>query len=89
VYRTAQEAITNALKHAPGEPVSLAVGYTADETTLLVSNPLPASGTEGPLTHAGTGYGLTGLRERAELVGGRLSAGPAGEEWQVRLQLPA
>lgn len=88
VYRTAQEAITNALKHAPGQPVSLAVHYTAGDTTLLVSNALPPSGSEGPLAHAGTGYGLTGLRERAELVGGTLSAGPADGEWRVRLQLP-
>ena len=89
VYRTAQEAVTNALKHAPGQPVCLAVRYTPDDTTLLVSNPLPPSGTEGPLAHAGTGYGLTGLRERAELVSGTLSAGPADGEWQVRLRLPA
>jgi signal transduction histidine kinase len=89
VYRTAQEAITNALKHAPGQPVRLTVDYTAADTTLLVSNPLAPWGSEGPLAHAGTGYGLTGLRERAELVGGTLSAGPADGEWRVRLQLPA
>jgi signal transduction histidine kinase len=89
VYRMAQEAITNALKHAPGQPVSLAVCCTPEETTLLVSNPLPPSGSEGPLAHAGAGYGLTGLRERAELVGGTLSAGRADGQWQVRLRLPA
>ena len=89
VFRTAQEAITNAHKHAPGQPVSLAVTYASDEVTLLVSNPLPPSGTAGPLADAGAGYGLTGLRERAELAGGTLSAGPDDGEWRVRLWLPA
>ena len=73
-YRTAQEALTNARKHAPGLPVSLAVTYTTDAMSLEVSNPLPSAGTEGPLAHAGAGYGLTGLRERAALAGGTLTA---------------
>jgi signal transduction histidine kinase len=74
VYRTAQEALTNARKHAPG---------------LRVSNPLPPTGTEGPLAHAGTGYGLTGLQERAALADGTLTAAPEDGQWEVRLTLPA
>ena len=89
VYRTAQEALTNARKHAPGQPVSLTVTYTPDDMTLLVSNPLPPAGTEGPLAHAGTGYGLTGLRERAALADGTLTAAPEAGQWTVRLTLPA
>jgi len=89
VYRTAQEALTNARKHAPGQPVSLTVTYTSDDMTLLVSNPLPPAGTEGPLAHAGTGYGLTGLRERAALADGTLTAAPEAGQWTVRLTLPA
>ena len=89
VYRTAQEALTNARKHAPGQPVSLTVTYTPDNMTLRVSNPLPPSGTEGPLAHAGTGYGLTGLRERAALADGTLTAAPEAGQWTVRLTLPA
>jgi signal transduction histidine kinase len=88
-YRTAQEALTNARKHAPGQPVTLAVTYTPDAMTLQVSNPLPPAGTEGPLAHAGTGYGLTGLRERAALVNGTLTAAPGDGQWTVRLTLPA
>jgi signal transduction histidine kinase len=88
-YRTAQEALTNARKHAPGQPVTLTVTYTPDAMTLQVSNPLPPAGTEGPLAHAGTGYGLTGLRERAALVNGSLTATPGDGQWTVRLTLPA
>jgi signal transduction histidine kinase len=89
VYRTAQEALTNARKHAPGQPVSLTVTYTPDEVTLRVSNPLPPTGTEGPLAHAGTGYGLTGLRERAALADGTLTAAAEDGQWTVRLTLPS
>jgi hypothetical protein len=89
VYRTAQEALTNARKHAPGQPVNLTVTYTHRNMTLRVSNPLPPTGTEGPLAHAGTGYGLTGLRERAALADGTLTAAPEDGQWEVRLTLPA
>ena len=89
VYRTAQEALTNARKHAPGQPVSISVTYQPDDVTLLVSSALPDPGQAGPLARAGTGYGLTGLRERAALTGGTLTAGPEDGEWQVRLRLHA
>jgi len=92
-FRTAQEALTNARKHAPGQPVSLTLCYPSDGMTLLVSNPLPAldgagSAGTGPLARAGAGYGLTGLRERAALAGGTLAAGPSGGRWEVCLRLP-
>ncbi len=53
VYRAAQEALTNARKHAPGEPVTLRLGYGPDEVTLSVVNPIPPRPAETPL--AGTG----------------------------------
>jgi signal transduction histidine kinase len=87
-YRAAQEALTNARKHAPGEPVRLRVNYAPDEVTVEVSNPLPAAGAEGPLARAGSGYGLTGLRERAALANGTLTAAPGDGRWTVRLTLP-
>ena len=48
-FRTAQEALTNARKHAPGQPVSLTLSYPSDGMTLLVSNPLPAPDGAAPL----------------------------------------
>jgi signal transduction histidine kinase len=88
-YRTAQEALTNARKHAPGQPVRLSLGFSAAAITVEVVNPLPAGSAGGPLSATGGGYGLTGLRERAALSGGTLTAGPADGEWQVCLRIPA
>jgi signal transduction histidine kinase len=88
-YRTAQEALTNARKHAPGKPVTVVLSYLADAVTLEVSNPLPVSGAASPLSGAGLGYGLTGLRERAALAGGTLTAGETDGCWHVRLRIPA
>jgi signal transduction histidine kinase len=88
-YRTAQEALTNARKHAPGQPVRLTLDYDPDAVTLQVANPLPESGTSGPLAAAGAGYGLTGLRERAALAGGTLTAEPRDGQWRVLLTLLA
>ena len=89
VYRTAQEALTNARKHAPGQPVRLSLDYAPAELTMQVVNPLPTLDIERPLAASGAGYGLTGLRERAALSGGTLTAGPAGGEWRVSLRIPA
>jgi signal transduction histidine kinase len=88
VYRTVQEALTNARKHAPGQPVRLCLEFRPDEISVQVSNPLPADDVPRPLAGAGAGYGLTGLRERAALARGTLTAGPAGGQWQVCLTIP-
>ncbi len=87
-YRTAQEALTNARKHAPGQPVRLSLEFSAAGIAVRVVNPLPVQAS-GPLAATGAQYGLTGLRERAVLGGGTLTAGPAGGEWQVCLKIPA
>jgi signal transduction histidine kinase len=87
-YRTAQEALTNARKHAPGQPVSLGLEFSPSEIAVLVTNPLPDV-VGGPLAATGTGHGLTGLAERAALGGGTLTVGQAGGQWQVRMRIPA
>jgi len=87
-YRTAQEALTNARKHAPGQPVRLSLDFSPGEIGVRVANPLPARA-GGPLAATGAQYGLTGLRERAALGGGTLTAGPADGEWRVGLRIPA
>jgi signal transduction histidine kinase len=89
VYRTAQEALTNTRKHAPGQPVTLMLEFLPSQVTVDILNPLPPAGAPRPLAGAGSGYGLIGLQERAALGGGSLIAGPAGGQWRVSLRMPA
>jgi signal transduction histidine kinase len=75
-YRIVQEALSNAGRHAAGAPVAVSVRHDAGTVTLQVTNGpgIPA----GPRANGhGPGHGLAGMRERAELLGGSLSAGPA------------
>jgi signal transduction histidine kinase len=88
-YRTAQEGLTNARKHAPGQPVALSLGFEVGQVTVTVANPVAPADTKAPLAAAGAGAGLTGLRERAALAGGTLEAGPADGTWRVSLRIPA
>ncbi|QTF71171.1 sensor histidine kinase [Arthrobacter woluwensis] len=68
LLRAVQEALSNARKHAPGEPVRAGLTWTEDTVTLTVSNPLPDP--ESPAGDSpGRGYGLTGMRERFEALG--------------------
>ncbi|MHC5906581.1 sensor histidine kinase [Streptomyces sp. S6] len=85
VRRVAQEALTNVRKHAPGARVSLRLEYGPDEVTLDVRD---SGGPPGELAGTGGGYGLLGMRERAELLGGSLEAGPDEEGFAVRLRVP-
>jgi len=75
VYRAAQESLTNVRKHAPGAPVWIRLVYGDGELELSVSNGAP-TGPPTALADSGGGYGLSGLKERAELIGGTLEAGP-------------
>ena len=84
LYRTAQEALTNVRRHSVSERVELKLAYTDDGTTLTVQD----HGEEAPVMN-GRGYGLTGMRERAELLGGSLHAGPTDDGFRVQLWLPA
>ena len=88
-YRTAQEALTNARKHAPGQPVRLRLDFCDSEIEVRVVNRLPLASDRDGLAETGSGYGLTGLQERAVLGGGTLVAGPADGEWRVSLRIPA
>ncbi|MFD6415625.1 sensor histidine kinase [Streptomyces sp. NPDC060194] len=86
-YRIAQEALTNARKHAPGADVSVRVeGGPGDGLTVHVGHPAPP----GPVPPVpGSGQGLIGLTERAALAGGRLDHGPTpGGGFHVDAWLP-
>jgi signal transduction histidine kinase len=84
-YRTVQEALVNARRHAPGAPLELRLRATAGSLVIVVENDLPVVRD----TSGGGGFGLVGMRERADLVGGRLDTGATAEgRWRVRLELP-
>jgi signal transduction histidine kinase len=86
VRRVAQEALTNVRKHAAGAAVHVHLDYGEHEVTLDVRD---FGGTPGELAGSGGGYGLLGMRERAELLGGSLDAGPHEEGFAVTLKVPA
>ncbi len=83
-YRIAQEALTNALRHAGPVPVALRVEVHADALELDVCNPVPVP---APAS-AGSGSGVAGLRARAAVLGGTASAGPVDGGWRVAVRLP-
>ncbi|WP_053175739.1 sensor histidine kinase [Nonomuraea sp. SBT364] len=86
VARTAQEALTNVRKHAPGAAVTLSLRHRDRWCELRVRD--TGAGGPGVPSPAG-GYGLIGMRERAELIGGSLEAGTDGEGFAVLLRVPA
>lgn len=81
LYRLAQEGLTNALKHAPGRPVTLTLAALDGEARLTITNPL---GPGAP----GNGTGLTRLRERVDSLGGTLIAGDDGAVFTLAARLP-
>lgn len=89
LYRVAQEALTNVRKHAVAERVELRLEYGGSGACLSVEDFEACPGPGRPdLAASGTGYGLAGMRERAELLGGSLAAGPTGQGFRVELQVP-
>ncbi|WP_375433561.1 sensor histidine kinase [uncultured Friedmanniella sp.] len=87
-YRIVQESLTNARKHAPGEPVRLRLDVVDDRLEIVVSNPLrPVGGVDGS-EPTGAGLGLVGLTERAELVGGALEHQRHADRYELRGWLP-
>jgi signal transduction histidine kinase len=85
-FRIVQEALTNVIKHAGRAQASVVLGYRADALELTITD----SG-DSAAAHAPTpgGHGLVGMRERAALFGGTLTAGPrAGNGFEVRAVLP-
>ncbi len=87
-YRVVQEALTNAIKHAPGADAGVTIGYAGDcleievTDTGAVRDPSPADGN-------GNGRGLIGLRERLAVYGGELTAGPTlAGSYRIRARIP-
>lgn len=98
-YRVVQEALTNAVKHAAGRPTLVRLAHAPDWTDVEVSTagaddggraPASASvaGRGGP--HVSGGRGLSGLRERVEMLGGEFAAGPSPEGgFRVKARIPS
>ena len=83
-YRIAQEALTNALKHAGRARVTVVVRYGAEALELEIADDGVGAGTNGD-----GGHGLIGMRERAALFGGTVTAGRReGGGYLVRARLP-
>jgi signal transduction histidine kinase len=80
LYRILQEALTNAARHAPGARTRAGLSVTATSAVLVVDSAGPPG--------SGAGAGLLSMRERAEVLGGTCTAGPANGGWQVRAELP-
>jgi signal transduction histidine kinase len=102
-FRILQEALSNAMRHAPGSHVVVSVTYRGDHVGLDVRNDagsrvtaaaarIPGTGESrgtGDLAGTGSGHGLIGMRERATMLGGSLHAGPReGGGFQVIAILP-
>ncbi|MFE9311760.1 sensor histidine kinase [Streptomyces sp. NPDC006706] len=84
-YRIVQESLTNALKHAAPGRVTVALARRDGALEVAVTSPYGHRG--GPRA-PGSGAGLTGMRERAALLGGTFAAGPEDAVWTVRATLP-
>lgn len=85
-YRMVQESLANAAAHAPGARCTVEIGEPHDRRlTITVRNGVPTGPDPGP----GGGFGLVGMAERAQLVGGDLAYGTTPDGgWEVRLTLP-
>jgi signal transduction histidine kinase len=86
-YRIVQEALTNALKHAPGSPVTVSLGRRGVDLEIQVRN---GPGRASPVTDVPSGQGLVGIRERVAVFGGTLRAAPTGDGgFELSATLPA
>lgn len=93
VLRAVQEGVTNAVKHGAGAPIRIEVERSSGWLRAAVANG-PAAGPADPATpmlrRSGGGYGLEGMRERLEALGGTLAAGPEADGgWAVEARLPS
>jgi signal transduction histidine kinase len=86
-YRIVQEALTNAMKHAPGAAIEIHIGLGDGELAITVRNDTVTEASA--IAHTGSGIGLAGMRERLTALGGSLDAGPEADGgFRVSARLP-
>lgn len=88
LYRMLQEALTNAVKHAPGAPVDIRWGGTADRVDLTVTNPLTAAAGRAKAMGHSSGFGLIGLDERARALGGNVRTTTSQDAFRLEATVP-
>lgn len=91
VFRIVQECLTNALKHGGrGTAAQVHLDWSGPGLTLHISSDVPATAASGPAApqETRTGRGIAGMRERAHLAGGWLTAGPDGDQFRVTVFIP-
>jgi signal transduction histidine kinase len=87
-YRIVQEALTNVVRHAGPTRARVRISYRPGELSIDVTDDGPSGQAPPPVARAGSGHGLIGMRERAALFGGQLSAGPHAAGFRVRASIP-
>jgi signal transduction histidine kinase len=89
VYRVVQEALTNSLKHAGGGPTRLHVADGQDGISIEVTSARGEGQDRSAHRASGAGQGLIGMRERVEMFGGTLHAGPGPDgSFEIRALIP-
>ena len=83
LYRVTQESLSNAVRHAPGQPAAVCIVVNSGSVELEVTNRLGS-----PVPASAAGRGIVGMSERAAALGGTLVAGPEREHWRVRMVSP-
>jgi signal transduction histidine kinase len=93
LYRAAQEGLTNAMKYAPGAATGVELKFGRELVALTVTNgPACADATAKsvfPLASSGSGYGLAGIEERLQTLGGCMDAGPSDAGWRLKAEVPS
>lgn len=84
LYRAAQEALTNVTRHSRASSVLVTLHWRPHEVVLEVDDVGEPAATDD----SGSGLGLVGMRERAELAGGSVAAGPTATGFRVTVRLP-
>jgi signal transduction histidine kinase len=85
LYRITQESLANIAKHAPDSKSTVALTVSAASASLIVNNQLLAVVLAAP---SAEGRGVSGMRQRVELLGGAIDVGPTRDGWSVRAEIP-